>query len=110
MVGLETAKRMYLTTYAPSGRSGTVPTWFMVMDGALYFTTLRASLKARRIQATAITTPSNSPMLKILCSLPRGDAASSLGRPSNRRAARMKSKPCFSIFDCRLCPRPTQSA
>jgi len=43
---------MYLTTVSTSGRSGTVPTWFMVMDGALYFTTLRASLKARRIKAT----------------------------------------------------------
>ena len=49
---LQTAKRMYLTTVSTSGRSGTVPTWFMVMDGALYFTTLRASLKARRIKAT----------------------------------------------------------
>ncbi len=49
---LDTAKRMYLTTYAASGRSGTVPTWFMVKDGVLYFTTLRASLKARRIRAT----------------------------------------------------------
>ena len=49
---LQTAKRMYLTTVSTSGRSGTVPTWFMVIDGALYFTTLRASLKARRIKAT----------------------------------------------------------
>lgn len=49
---LGTAKRMYLTTYAASGRSGTVPTWFMVENGALYFTTLRASLKSRRIRAT----------------------------------------------------------
>jgi PPOX class probable F420-dependent enzyme len=51
-LGLKTAKRMYLTTYSASGRSGTVPTWFMVRDGVLYFTTLRASLKARRIKAT----------------------------------------------------------
>jgi PPOX class probable F420-dependent enzyme len=51
-LGLRTAKRMYLTTYSASGRSGTVPTWFMVRDGVLYFTTLRASLKARRIKAT----------------------------------------------------------
>lgn len=49
---LGTAKRMYLTTYSASGRSGTVPTWFMVKDGVLYFTTLRSSLKARRIRAT----------------------------------------------------------
>ena len=51
-LGLQTAKRMYLTTYSASGRSGTIPTWFMVRDGVLYFTTLRASLKARRIKAT----------------------------------------------------------
>jgi PPOX class probable F420-dependent enzyme len=51
-LGLRTAKRMYLTTYSASGRSGTVPTWFMARDGVLYFTTLRASLKARRIKAT----------------------------------------------------------
>jgi len=49
---LGTAKRMYLTTYAASGRSGTVPTWFMVKAGVLYFTTLRASLKSRRIRGT----------------------------------------------------------
>ena len=49
---LETAKRMYLTTYSTSGKSGTVPIWFMVKDGVLYSTTLRASLKARRIKAT----------------------------------------------------------
>jgi PPOX class probable F420-dependent enzyme len=51
-LGLRTAKRMYLTTYSASGRFGTVPTWFMVRDGVLYFTTLKASLKARRIKAT----------------------------------------------------------
>jgi PPOX class probable F420-dependent enzyme len=49
---LASAKRMYLTTYSTSGKAGTVPTWFMVKDGALYFTTLRTSLKARRIKAT----------------------------------------------------------
>jgi len=46
------AKRMYLTTFATNGRSGTVPVWFMTRDGVLYFTTLRTSLKARRIHAT----------------------------------------------------------
>jgi PPOX class probable F420-dependent enzyme len=51
-LALQTAKRMYLTTYSTSGKPGTVPTWFMVKDGILYFTTLRASLKARRIKAT----------------------------------------------------------
>jgi PPOX class probable F420-dependent enzyme len=49
---LARAKRIYLTTYAASGRSGTVPVWFMPKEGSLYFTTQRASLKARRIKAT----------------------------------------------------------
>lgn len=49
---LARGKRIYLTTWSASGRSSTVPVWFMVRDGALYFTTLRASLKARRIAAT----------------------------------------------------------
>jgi len=40
---------MYLTTYSPSGKPGTVPTWLWLHDGAVYFTTQRASLKARRI-------------------------------------------------------------
>lgn len=48
---LETAKRIYLTTWSPSGKRGTVPVWFMAKDGCLYFTTLRSSLKARRIKA-----------------------------------------------------------
>ena len=49
---LRRAKRIHLTTWSASGKSGTIPVWFMVKDGALYFTTLRASLKARRIKAT----------------------------------------------------------
>jgi PPOX class probable F420-dependent enzyme len=49
---LASAKRIYLTTWSLSGRSGTVPVWFMVKDGCLYFTTRRESLKARRIKAT----------------------------------------------------------
>lgn len=49
---IKTAKRIYVTTWSPSGESGTVPVWFMVKDGRLYFTTLRESLKARRIRAT----------------------------------------------------------
>ena len=49
---LPKSKRMYLTTWSASGKSGTVPVWFMAKEGALYFTTLRASLKARRIKAT----------------------------------------------------------
>jgi len=49
---LKTAKRIYVTTWSPSGKSGTVPVWFMAKEGYVYFTTLRASLKARRIKAT----------------------------------------------------------
>jgi PPOX class probable F420-dependent enzyme len=45
------ARYMYVTTYSASGRSGTVPTWLWWHEGAVYFTTQRASLKARRIQA-----------------------------------------------------------
>ena len=48
---LHAAKRIYVTTWSPSGKSGTVPVWFMVKDGNIYFTTLKASLKARRIKA-----------------------------------------------------------
>ncbi|MEK6665293.1 MAG: pyridoxamine 5'-phosphate oxidase family protein [candidate division NC10 bacterium] len=49
---LRRAKRIYLTTWSPAGKPGTVPVWFMVKDGCLYFTTLRGSLKSRRIKAT----------------------------------------------------------
>lgn len=48
---LRRAKRIYLTTWSPAGKPGTVPVWFMVKDGCLYFTTLRGSLKSRRIKA-----------------------------------------------------------
>ena len=47
---LRRAKYMYVTTYSRSGRPGTVPTWLWPHDGAVYFTTQRASLKARRIR------------------------------------------------------------
>ena len=49
---LKTAKRIYVTTSGSSGKSGTVPVWFMAKEGRVYFTTLRESLKARRIRAT----------------------------------------------------------
>lgn len=48
---LREAKYMYVTTYSPSGRPGTVPTWLWWHDGHVYFTTRRDSLKARRIRA-----------------------------------------------------------
>ena len=44
------ARYIYLTTYSAAGKPGTVPTWCWLHDGALYFTTQRASLKARRIK------------------------------------------------------------
>lgn len=46
---LAEASYIYLTTYGPSGKPGTVPTWCWLHEGAVYFTTKRASLKARRI-------------------------------------------------------------
>lgn len=47
---LGTAKYLYVTTYGPTGTPGTVPVWCWLHDGHVYFTTLRASLKARRIR------------------------------------------------------------
>jgi len=44
------AKYMYVTTYSPAGQPGTVPTWLWPHDGAVYFTTQRHTLKARRIR------------------------------------------------------------
>ena len=44
------ARYIYLTTYSQAGKPGTVPTWCWLHDDALYFTTQRASLKAKRIQ------------------------------------------------------------
>jgi PPOX class probable F420-dependent enzyme len=48
---LRRAKRLYVTTWSRAGKPGTVPVWFMAKDGRLYFTTLRSSVKARRIKA-----------------------------------------------------------
>ena len=53
---LQSARYMYLTTYSRAGKSGTVPTWLWYHDGAVYFTTLRDSLKARRIRSTGRVT------------------------------------------------------
>ena len=53
---LQQATRLYLTTYNRHGKSGTVPIWFFLHDGAMYFCTLRTSLKARRIQQTGRAT------------------------------------------------------
>lgn len=41
---------MYMTTYSKAGKPGTVPTWLWLHEGAIYFTTKRDSLKARRLR------------------------------------------------------------
>jgi PPOX class probable F420-dependent enzyme len=47
---LADARYMYVTTYNRAGKPGTVPTWLWPHDDAIYFTTQRPSLKARRIR------------------------------------------------------------
>jgi PPOX class probable F420-dependent enzyme len=49
-IALAVAQYIYLTTYSAAGKPGTVPTWCWLHEGTLYFTTQRASLKARRIK------------------------------------------------------------
>jgi len=51
-LALRDAKYIYVTTYSRAGKPGTVPTWVWPHDGAIYFTTRRDSLKARRIRAS----------------------------------------------------------
>ena len=53
---LQQARTLYLTTYSRTGKSGTVPVWFFLHQNALYFCTLRHSLKVRRIQQTGKVT------------------------------------------------------
>jgi PPOX class probable F420-dependent enzyme len=47
---LARARYMYVTTYSRAGKPGTVPTWLWPHEGAIYFTTRRDSVKARRIR------------------------------------------------------------
>ncbi len=47
---LPRAAYLYVTTYSDAGKPGTVPTWLWLHEGQIYFTTQRASLKARRIK------------------------------------------------------------
>jgi PPOX class probable F420-dependent enzyme len=47
---LARAKYIYVTTYSQAGKPGTVPTWLWPHEGAIYFTTKRDSVKARRIK------------------------------------------------------------
>lgn len=53
---LRRARYMYVTTYSRAGTPGTVPTWLWRQGDAVYFTTKRDSLKARRIRATGRVT------------------------------------------------------
>ena len=53
---LQQTRKLYLTTYSRTGKSGTVPVWFFLHEKALYFCTLRHSLKVRRIQQTGKVT------------------------------------------------------
>jgi PPOX class probable F420-dependent enzyme len=53
---LRRAKYVYLTTYAVSGKSSTVPVWCWFDGQDVYFTTDRESLKARRIRSTGRVT------------------------------------------------------
>ena len=53
---LRRAKYIYLTTYAASGKSGTVPVWVWYERPHAYFTTQRQSLKAQRIRETGRAT------------------------------------------------------
>jgi PPOX class probable F420-dependent enzyme len=47
---LARAHYIYVTTYSQAGKPGTVPTWLWPHEGAVYFTTRRDSVKARRIR------------------------------------------------------------
>jgi PPOX class probable F420-dependent enzyme len=47
---LARAKYIYVTTYSQAGKPGTVPTWLWPHESAIYFTTKRDSVKARRIR------------------------------------------------------------
>jgi PPOX class probable F420-dependent enzyme len=53
---LRRARYLYLTTHGRTGKSGTVPVWCWYDGGRAYFTTLRDSLKARRIHDTGRVT------------------------------------------------------
>jgi PPOX class probable F420-dependent enzyme len=53
---LQRASTLYLTTYSRTGQSGTVPIWFFLHEGAIYFCTQRGSLKVRRLRQTGRAT------------------------------------------------------
>lgn len=47
---LQKARLLYVTTYSPTGKSGTVPVLFLLHHEAIYFSTKRDSLKVRRLR------------------------------------------------------------
>lgn len=47
---LHRARTLYLTTYSRHGKEGTVPIWFFLQHGMIYFCTQRDSLKVRRMR------------------------------------------------------------
>jgi hypothetical protein len=53
---LARAKYIYVTTYSQAGKPGTVPTWLWPHEDAIYFTTRRDSVKARRIRSNGRVT------------------------------------------------------
>lgn len=53
---LHRARTLYLTTYSRSGKAGTVPIWFFLHHGKLYFCTQRDSLKVRRMRRSSRVT------------------------------------------------------
>jgi PPOX class probable F420-dependent enzyme len=53
---LQQATLLYITTYNTTGQSGTVPIWFFCHDAAIYFCSLRDSLKVRRLRQTGRAT------------------------------------------------------
>jgi PPOX class probable F420-dependent enzyme len=76
---LQGARRLYLTTYNRRGQSGTVPVWFFLDEGAIYFCTRRETLKVRRIRQTGRATvhlgSRTGPRLECTARLIEGNAA-----------------------------------
>ena len=47
---LKRSSCMHLTTFGDQGQSGTVPVWFFVRQGAIYFCSQAHTIKVRRIR------------------------------------------------------------
>jgi PPOX class probable F420-dependent enzyme len=76
---LQRVTRLYLTTYNRRGQSGTVPVWFFLHDGTIYFCTRRETLKVRRMRQTGGATvhvgSRTGPRLECTARLIEDDAA-----------------------------------